>query len=144
MFEPDDPERLFLLKPGRTEFDKSDSEWEVPEGLENLFEKGEAHEIESTLVTRSQPAAGMAADSGQPAVGMARSVGRAAALTPVTRIENTDNFRKAAKPRGSCEAQVPFSTAVLSAQQLNSKRQNLRRSKLRAEEKAAATLRGNV
>ena len=84
----------------------------------------------------------MAADSGQPAVGMARSVGRAAALTPVTRIENTDNFRKAAKPRGSCEAQVPFSTAVLSAQQLNSKRQNLRRSKLRAEGKAAATSTG--
>ena len=124
--------------------------------LETLFEPEAKGEGSQDMVTRSQPAVGLAADHGQPAAGMAWSVGRAAALTPVTSRGNfdeeeggassstlsthevaarIDKFRPAARARGRAEAQVPGHSEVLTPQQLNSKKQNLRRAKLKAAEK---------
>ena len=101
------------------------------------------------LVTRSQFK--LAAD-----LGKARSVGRAEALTPVASCghynedvgggssstlwsdraaSRVDNFRPAVRAGERAEAQVPGNSEVLTAQQLNSKKQNQRRAKLKAAEK---------
>ena len=129
-----------------------------PNGIELLLEPEMGCAEEQELATRSQPAVGLAADHGQPAAGMAWSVGRAAALTPVAsygthqEVERggssssssfwegkaatgIDNFRPAVRARDRAETQVPGSAVVLSAQQLNSKKQNQRRAKLKAAEK---------
>ena len=134
----DDVEQLFQTVPGRTEFDLDDSEWEVPEGLEQLFEPEKECE-EEQLVTRSQPAEGLAAGSGSN-YNVPGPVRGAAAPSPVGRHAHTlpagiDNYKKTSKPRGSMEAQTPLSGVVLSAQQLNARKQNDRRAKVRAEAK---------
>ena len=69
-------------------------------------------------------------------------------LTPVTsdqpaskqgcvRTAGVDSYRPQAKSRRVGEAQVQGSSRVLTPQQLNSRRQNERRAKLKVEEKAA-------
>ena len=153
LFEPDDQDEWdwSLTQPTGL--------YSAPEDdLETLFEPEAKGEGSQDMVTRSQPAVGLAADHGQPAAGMAWSVGRAAALTPVAsygthqEVERggssssssfwegkaatgIDNFRPAVRARDRAEAQVPGNSEVLTAQQLNSKKQNQRRSKLKAAEK---------
>ena len=98
------------------------------------------------MVTRSQGqlTVGSGADASVPGL-----VVGAAAPDPVTsdrparsklesaRPVDVDSYRPQAKSRRVAEAQVPGSWRVLTPQQLNSRRQNERRAKLKAEEKAA-------
>ena len=123
--------------------------FEMSDGGATPMEMSEDDEMEPeaqsrvthNLVVRSQPAVGMAAGSADP-------VGGAAAHTPTTR----DCYRPSAKSRGQAEAQVPGSSRVLTAQQLNSQKQNARRAKLKAaskaptkvKEKAAAPQEGRI
>ena len=51
----------------------------------------------------------------------------------------SESYRPSKNARTDKEAQVPGSSRVLSAQQLNAKRQNERRAKEKAAEKAAST-----
>ena len=104
---------------------------------QRLFEPESKEEAPQELMVRSQPAEGLAADSGQPAVGMARPVGGAAAQTPTMRQES-DSAKPVRRQRGMSEAQVAGSTVVLTEQQLNSKKQNARRAKEKAEVRALA------
>ena len=82
---------------------------------EHLFEPEFLTTATQVLVTRSQPAVGMAAD-----LGGTRSVGGAAAQTPVTNVK-ADSYRHSTRSRAMCEAQVPGSGRVLTQQELNNK-----------------------
>ena len=101
--------------------------------VESLFEPESKVVGSQHLVTRSQPAAGMAAGSGSDE-GVPEPVGRAAAQTPVTRAK-VESYRPAARSRATCEAQGLGSSSTLSSQQLNSQKQNAKRATLKAAEK---------
>ena len=99
-------------------------------------------ETDDETMTRSQPAEGLAADPG----GTGLVVG---AEAPYPVIEErpagskrgtttkSESYRPSKNARTDKEAQVPGSSRVLSAQQLNARRQNERRAKEKAAEKAA-------
>ena len=115
--------------------------WDGNDDTEHLFEPQgqESDGMEHLLETRSQPAEGLAAGSGSN-YNVPGPVRGAAAPSPVGRHAHTlpagiDNYKKTSKPRGSMEAQTPLSGVVLSAQQLNARKQNDRRAKVRAEAK---------
>ena len=99
------------------------------EALEHLFEATAPAAVEQPLVMRSQGGltAGLGASSFPRPVGVQPDA-------PITRAR-TDGYRPSVQSRGEPEAQVPGSSRTLSAQQLNSKKQNARRAGLRAAER---------
>ena len=100
------------------------------EDLEFLFEKAF-----DDVMTRSQPAVGLAAGSGSDQGVPGPEVG-AEAPHPVM-MHRLESAKPAKKHRGSAELQGLGSSTALTTQQLNSKKQNARRAKEKAAEKSS-------